>query len=140
MQKNRFEVAGFTAAKPQLRHLPSGTKVANVRLGETFRFSGADNQVHAQTNWHSLTFYGDLADVALDYEQGDNLFIEGVLQQRRFTPKDGVNRTVYEVIVKSCHRIAPSRRPTGAGIELERDSAPDQQQEEIDAEWPVGPA
>lgn len=137
MQKNRLEVAGFAAAKPELRYLPSGTKVANLRLGETYRYPGPDNQIHSQTNWHNVTFYGDLADIALDYEQGDNLFIEGVLQQRKFTPKDGVTRTVYEVIVKSCHRIAANRRSGVPGGETASEST---QQEEVDVEWPVGPA
>ena len=139
MQKNRFEVAGFAAARPAARFLPSGTKVANVRLGETYRYSGPDNQVHSQTNWHSLTFYGELADVAIEYEQGDNLFVEGVLQQRKFTPKDGVSRTIYEVVVKSCHRIAPSRRAAAASGDKVPVPVSDEKVE-IDAEWPVGPA
>lgn len=42
MQKNRIELAGYLAAKPELRYLPSGTKVANARLGETYRFKGGD--------------------------------------------------------------------------------------------------
>jgi single-strand DNA-binding protein len=116
MQKNRFEVAGHLAGRPETRYLPSGTKVANARLGETYRYTGPDNQVHAQTNWHSLVFYAQLADVASAYEKGDNLFVEGVLQQRKFTPKDGVARTVYEVVVKSCHRIADRERET-AGVD-----------------------
>jgi single-strand DNA-binding protein len=113
MQKNRFEVAGHLAARPEARLLPSGTKVANARLGETYRYTGPDKQVHSQTNWHNLTFYAELADIALGYEKGDNLFVEGTLQQRKFTPKDGVTRTVCEVVVKTCHRIAPQERDAG---------------------------
>jgi single-strand DNA-binding protein len=114
MQKNRFEVAGYLAAKPEARLLPSGTKVANARLGETYRYTGPDKQVHSQTNWHNLTFYAELADIAVGYAKGDNLFVEGTLQQRKFTPKDGVTRTVCELIVKSCHRIAAQERDAGA--------------------------
>jgi single-strand DNA-binding protein len=110
MQKNRIEIAGYLTAKPELRRLPSGAKVANARLGETYRYIGADKQIHSQTNWHNLTFYAELADIAAGYDKGDNLYIEGTLQQRRFTPKDGVTRTVCEVVVKNCHRIAAQQR------------------------------
>src|SRR4051812_48848851 len=109
MQANRVELAGYLAAKPELRFLPSGTRVANVRLGETYRFSGHDGKPQSHTNWHSLVFYNDLADVAISYEQGENIHVEGSLQQRKFTPGDGVTRTVHEVHVKSCHVIAGTR-------------------------------
>ena len=65
MQMNRIEIAGFLASRPETRYLPSGTKVANARLGESHRYKGADNQAVTQTNWHSLTFYNSLADQAL---------------------------------------------------------------------------
>jgi single-strand DNA-binding protein len=113
MQQNRFQVAGYLAAKPELRFLPSGLKVANARLGETYRYKGKDQQVETHTNWHRLTFYDTLADVALTFNQGDNVFAEGSIQQRQFAPADGNKRTVNEVVVKSCHLIAQSRyRPS----------------------------
>src|SRR5665213_875744 len=94
MQMNRIEIAGFLASRPESRHLPSGTKVANARLGESHRYKGADNQPVTQTNWHSLTFYNSLADQALTYDKGTNLFIEGTVQQRKFYAEGriGTNR------------------------------------------------
>ncbi|HLH02754.1 MAG TPA: single-stranded DNA-binding protein [Bryobacteraceae bacterium] len=109
MQHNRFQVSGYLAAKPEIRFLPSGTKVANARLGESYRFKGKDQKFETHTNWHRLTFYNELADLAASFEQGDNLFVEGSLQQRQFTPADGSKRTVSEIVVKSCHLILPSR-------------------------------
>jgi single-strand DNA-binding protein len=109
MQKNRIELAGYLAAKPTLRFLGSGTKVANARLGETYHFAGRDGKPQSHTNWHSLVFYKEIADVAMTYEQGENIHIEGSLQQRKFTPADGVTRTVHEVHVKACHVIAAAR-------------------------------
>jgi hypothetical protein len=48
---------------------------------------------------HRLTFYDTLADVALTFNQGDNVFAEGSIQQRQYTPADGSKRTVNEVVV-----------------------------------------
>ncbi len=135
MQKNRIELAGYLAAKPELRFLPSGTKVANARIGETYHFAGRDGKPQSHTNWHSLVFYSEVADVAITYEQGENIHVEGSLQQRKFTPADGITRTVHEVHVKACHVISATR--------LERELAPtpplstEQAVIRHDSTWPV---
>jgi single-strand DNA-binding protein len=139
MQMNRIEIAGFLAARPEARYLASGTKVANARLGESHRYKGADYQVVTQTNWHSLTFYNALADQAVTYDKGTNLFIEGTVQQRKFTPKDGSERTVHEVIVQSCHVIGNSPPPSGvtenAASQVLTNGVPDH--DEAADTWPL---
>jgi len=138
MQMNRIEIAGFLAARPDARYLGSGTKVANARLGESHRYKGADNQAVTQTNWHSLTFYNSLADQALTYDKGTNLFIEGTVQQRKFTPKDGSERTVHEVIVQSCHVIGnspPASAANESGTPLLTSGGPDH--DESADTWPI---
>jgi single-strand DNA-binding protein len=108
MQKNRIELAGHLAAKPSVRYLPSGTPVANVRMAEGYRYTDRNNQPQEHTNWHSLVFYGELADIAATFDKGDNIFVEGTLQTRQFTPKDGSTRTVYEVVARTAHQIMKS--------------------------------
>lgn len=39
MQRNRIELAGYISAKPEVRYLPSGTPVANARLGQTYEYT-----------------------------------------------------------------------------------------------------
>src|SRR3989442_12776447 len=104
MQSNRFELTGYLAASPAGRQLPSGTPVANVRLGQIYQYQ-RKNGSSKHTNWFSLSFYGELSTVALTYEKGDTSHVIGTIQQRQFTPKDGVARNVYEVVVKWSHRI-----------------------------------
>jgi single-strand DNA-binding protein len=117
VQKNRIEVAGYLASRPEIRYLPSGTPVANVRLGESYSFKDSEGKPQKHTNWHSLSFYGELSAIAATYEKGDNLFVEGSVEQRQFAPKsDGVKRTVHEIIVRSCHLIAQSRNQNGKPV------------------------
>jgi single-strand DNA-binding protein len=108
VQTNRFEVSGYLATHPVLRTLPSGTSVANVRLAQTY-LSESNEGRGKQTNWFNLVFYGALAKVAVEYNKGDNINVVGSIQQRQFTPKDGSTRTVHEVVVQTCHRIAVPR-------------------------------
>ncbi len=109
MQKNRIEIAGVLAAKPVVRLMPSGMRVANVRLAEDYFHRDKDGKLISHTNWHSLAFYDELSSVATTYEKGENIFVEGSIEQRKFTPKDARERTIHEVVVRSCHLIAPPR-------------------------------
>ena len=143
MQRNRLEVLGFLATKPTLRYLPSGTPVANVRLGESYRYQDGDGKPQQHTNRHNLSFYGDLSRIATTFEKGDNLFVEGTIEQRQFTPKaDGVQRIVHEVVIRNCHLIAAARGGTGKGTAAtipEEPAIPDLQKGAIDNDgWPVG--
>jgi single-strand DNA-binding protein len=143
MQMNRVEVAGHLAKRPEARYLPSGMPVANVRLGQTYRFQDSSRQWQERTNWHSLSFYGDLARVALTYDKGENIFVEGTIEQREFTPKDGAKRVVNEIVVRHCHLIAPARGTASGAV---APTAPAQNGESIpdlegtpgnDDDWPV---
>src|SRR6516225_6911610 len=127
MQMNRVEVAGYLVKKPEIRYLPSGMPVANARLGQTYRFQDNSQQWHERTNWHSLSFYGDMSKVAVTFEKGDNLFVEGTIEQREFVPKDGVKRIVNEIVVRHCHVIAQTRGTiaTGNGAAQWRERIPD---------------
>src|ERR1700759_2624595 len=146
MQKNRIEVAGYLAAKPEVRYLPSGTPVANGRLGESYSFKDASGRQQKHTNWHNLSFYGELSTVAVSFDKGDNLFIEGSVEQRQFAPKgDGVKRTVHEIIVRNCHVIATPRNANGKAAATDLLPHELQSSEEIqpqapdsdDEPWPV---
>lgn len=144
MQMNRVVAAGHVVKKGEVRHLPSGMPVANLRLGQTYRFQDANRQWQERTNWHNLSFYGDLSRVALTFDKGDNIFVEGTIEQREFTPKDGAKRVVNEIIVRHCHLIAPPRGPVSTAT-----SAPTEAVQNCDGvpaaigapgyddEWPV---
>ena len=98
MQENRFQLAGYLAAKPTVSYLPSSVPVASARLGQTYRFTRNDNPAE-HTNWFSLVFYGDLATIAVELEKGTNLYVEGTLDQRPYVGQDKCKRYIYEVSV-----------------------------------------
>jgi single-strand DNA-binding protein len=140
MQHNRVEIVGYLAAKPSFRFLPSGVGVANARLGESYRFVDSGGNWHKQTNWHSLVFYDPLARVAAGFDKGDNLFVEGRIQQRKFTPSDGSPRTVSEIVVRSCHLVADPREEPGETVtETASDETAEATNGKVsDETWPVG--
>ncbi|PYT22339.1 MAG: hypothetical protein DMG57_35685 [Acidobacteria bacterium] len=109
MQMNRVVIAVYVSMKPEVRRLPSGTPVANVRVGESVRYADGSGETRELTNWHS--FYGKLADVAQALKKGDNVYVDGRIEQRQIIARDGSKpRTVHEIVVSQCHLIAPVRR------------------------------
>ena len=127
MQKNRIELAGYLAAKPEVRYLPSGTPVANARVAEGYKYKDRNDQQQEHTNWHSVVFYGDLADIAVTFDKGDNIFVEGTLQTRKFTPRDGSTRTVHEIVARSVHQITRVK----TGKEAPPDNAPHDKEQPV---------
>jgi single-stranded DNA-binding protein len=78
------------------------------------------------------------------YDKGDNIHIIGTIQQRQFTPKDGFTRSIYEVVVQRCHRIARPRSAhetvadpaTEQSLQTATEDVPQVTREEVDA-WAI---
>ena len=91
---NVIDFERLKLAPPEIHHdLPAGGRRL-LQKAEGYRYTDRNNQTQEHTNWHSLVFYGELADIASAFDKGDNIFVEGTLQTRQFTPKDGSQRTV----------------------------------------------
>ena len=102
MQRNRVEVAGYLGKDAQARYLPTGTKVVNLRLAESYTYTDRNKAKQEHTNWHNIVCYGVVADVAERLAKGDNVFVDGSLQIREFEPNDGSKRRrVVEVVARS---------------------------------------
>jgi single stranded DNA-binding protein len=142
MQENRFQLAGYLAAKPTLRYLPSSMPVANARLGQTYRFTRKDKPSE-HTNWFSLVFYGDLAILATELEKGTNLYVEGTFDQRPYVGQDNYKRYIYEVSVNKFFVIGgmeqdpPTPPPPPAALtnEVMTDGAPPLDSPETQDTW-----
>jgi len=138
---NRVVIAGYVSKKPEVRRLPSGTPVANVQVGESVRYADGSGETRELTNWHSLSFYGKLADVGQALKKGDNIYIDGRLEQRKFIGCDGSKpRTVHEIVVSQCHVIAPVRRGNKAADSAAGRNAANGSVSAaagLESEWPV---
>ena len=133
MQRNRVEVAGYMGKDAQARYLPTGTKVVNLRLGESYSYTDRNKTKQEHTNWHNVVCYGVVADVAERLAKGDNIFVDGSLQIREFEPNDGSKRRrVVEVVARSVALIA--RIPGLANTENDRHSDDDQDLEALNAQ------
>ena len=133
MQRNRVEVAGYLGKDAQARYLPTGTKVVNLRLAESYSYTDRNKTKQEHTNWHNIVCYGVVADVAERLAKGGNVFVDGSLQIREFEPNDGSKRRrVVEVVARSVALIA--RIPGLASAETDQQSNDDQDPEALNAQ------
>ena len=88
MQMSSVVIAAYIPKTAEVKHLPSGTPVAHVRVGESVRYGDGSGETRELTNWHSLSFYGALAEVAQALKKGDNIYVDGRIEQRQFIARD----------------------------------------------------
>jgi len=111
MQMNRAVIAGICLEEGICTASPFRHSCGQCPRGRERPTRGWQRETRELTNWHSLSFYGKLADVAQALKKGDNVYVDGRIEQRQFIARDGNKpRTVHEIVVSQCHVIAPVRR------------------------------
>ena len=93
---NKVTLIGNVGRDPETRHTADGTAIVNMTLATTHKSKGQE-----ETEWHRLTLFGQQAEVAEKYvRKGTQIYAEGRLRSRKYTGKDGVERTSVEVLVE----------------------------------------
>ena len=113
---NKVILVGNVGADPEVRALESGVKVARIRLATTERYTDRQtNETKEQTEWHSVTLWRNLADVADKYvRKGSQLYIEGSLRTREWTDKDNQKRYTTEIVASDMKLLG--RRSEGQSV------------------------
>ncbi len=99
---NKVILIGNVGIDPEIRSLESGRKVARLRIATTERiFNSQTQETREQTEWHTVTLWGSLADVADKYiRKGSQIYIEGRLQTREWTDASGNKRYATEIVAR----------------------------------------
>ena len=95
---NRVQIIGRLGRDPDVRNTAGGSTVANFTIATSERFKDRDGNQQEKTEWHRVTCWGRLAELARDYlAKGREVYVEGSLETREWTDKDGNNRTTTEI-------------------------------------------
>ncbi|OSI11714.1 single-stranded DNA-binding protein [Neisseria canis] len=100
MSLNKVILIGRLGRDPEVRYMPNGEAVANfsVATSETWNDRQTGQRVE-RTEWHNITMYRRLAEIAGQYlKKGSQVYLEGRIQSRKYTDKTGVERTAYDII------------------------------------------
>lgn len=95
---NTVHLIGNLGADPEVRTMPSGESVANLRVATTEKWKNKDGVTQERTDWHTISFFGRRADVAGQYaSKGDTIAVTGKLQYRKWEAQDGSERISAEI-------------------------------------------
>lgn len=123
---NKVILVGNVGADPEIKTLPSGTKVANLRLATSEKYKNDRGEAQTVTEWHNIVLFEKLADVADKYiRKGTQVYIEGRIRTREYTPKDNVTRRITEIIGNAMYMLG--NKPTAtqtADAPAPQESAP----------------
>lgn len=98
---NRVTLVGNLGNDPEISTMPSGGKVANLRLATSEVWKDkATGEKREATEWHRVTIFGDAlidAVVAPYLKKGSRLMVEGMLKTRKWQAQDGSDRYSTEI-------------------------------------------
>ena len=90
---------GRLGQAPIVRYMPNGDAVCNFSIATSESWKDAQGNKQTRTEWHAITLYRKLAEIAGQYlKKGSLIYLEGKIQSRKYTDKQGVERTAYEII------------------------------------------
>ena len=96
---NKVILIGRLGRDPETRYMPNGDAVCNFSVATSESWKDQSGQKKERTEWHNITMYRKLAEIAAQYlKKGSLVYLEGRIQSRKYTGKDGIERTAYEII------------------------------------------
>ena len=99
MSVNKVILIGRLGRDPETRYMPNGDAITNFSLATDEQWRDRNGERQTRTEWHNITLFGKLGEIAGQYlRKGSQVFIEGKIQSRKYTGKDGIERTAYDII------------------------------------------
>lgn len=103
---NKAIIVGRLGQDPEVRYMPNGNAVANFTVATSEQWKDQQGQKQEKTEWHRITIYGKLAEIAGKYlHKGSNVYLEGRLQTREWTDQQQVKRYTTEIIVNEMQML-----------------------------------
>jgi len=102
MNLNKVMLVGRLTRDPEIRNTPSGQSVATLSLATNRFWKDKNGQRQDKTEFHNIVLWGRLAEIAGQYlTKGQETFIEGRMETRKYTGKDGIERRTTEVVAEN---------------------------------------
>ena len=121
---NKDFLIGNLGRDPDIRYMPNGEAVVNFSIATSESWNDRQSgQRVERTEWHNITMYRRLAEIAGQYlKKGSQVYIEGRIQSRKYTDKDGIERTAYDIIGNEMKMLG-SRNASAGGAPFDDSNA-----------------
>jgi single-strand DNA-binding protein len=126
---NKVILIGNLGRDPETRYSADGAAITNVTIATSESWKDkATGEKKEITEWHRVVFFERLAEVAGEYlRKGSPVYVEGRLQTRKWTDKEGVERYTTEIRADRMQMLGSRQgagAPAGGGADLDDTPAP----------------
>ena len=95
---NKAIIMGHLGRDPEVRYQQSGAAIATLNIATSETYKDRDGNKQERTEWHRVVLFGRTAEVAGEYlRKGSMAYVEGRLQTRKWTDKEGQDRYTTEI-------------------------------------------
>jgi single-strand DNA-binding protein len=102
MNVNKVILVGRLTRDPEVRNTSTGQTVASISIATNRFWKDKSGQKQDQTEFHNVVLWGRLGEIAGQYlAKGAEAFIEGRLQTRKYTAKDGTEKRTTEIVAEN---------------------------------------
>ena len=123
---NKVILIGNLGADPEVRYMPSGDAVANIRIATSESWKDRNTgEKQERTEWHNVVFFGKIAEIVKQYlHKGSKIYVEGKLRTRKWQ-KDGQDHYSTEIVVdiNGTMQMLDSRQGGGSSVPFDDESA-----------------
>ena len=97
---NKVILIGNLGRDPETRYMTNGDAVCNFSVATSESWTDRNSgQRQERTEWHNIVLYRKLAEIAAQYlKKGSKVYLEGKIQSRKYTDKQSVERTAYDIV------------------------------------------
>ncbi len=111
---NKIMLIGNLGRDPDMSYTTSGLAVTKFSMAVN-RVSKVGGERKEETEWFNIVAWNQLAETCNTYlKKGQKVFVEGRLQQRKYTDKNGVERTAVDVVINDMEMLTPKDRQTSS--------------------------
>jgi len=96
---NKVILIGNLGRDPETRYTTGGDAITNLNIATSEQWKDKNGEKQEKTEWHRVVLFGRQAEIAGEYlKKGRSVYIEGRLQTRKYTDKDGVEKYSTEIV------------------------------------------
>jgi single-strand DNA-binding protein len=96
---NKVILIGNLGRDPETRYTTGGDAVTNLNIATSETWKDKAGEKQEKTEWHRVVLFGRQAEIAGEYlKKGRSVYIEGRLQTKKYTDKDGVEKYSTEIV------------------------------------------
>jgi single-strand DNA-binding protein len=107
---NKVMIIGHLGRDPEMRYTPSGRPVTTFSVAVSRSWNTVDGERHSETEWFNIVAWGNLAEICKQYlNKGQQVYIEGRLQTRKWDDKEGQKHTSVEVVANEMMMLGERR-------------------------------